>query len=49
MACIARRLDRDTRQVKRGPFLVLKVKGFDGLYDPRVEIGEDIHWICSGL
>ena len=49
MARIARRLDRDAGQIHGTAVLVFQIKGFDSFYDPRVEIGEDIHWVCSGF
>ena len=43
MAGVARRLDRDALEVERAAVRRLEVKASNGLVDPLVEIGEDVH------
>ncbi len=43
VAGVARRLDRDAREIQRAAIRCLEAKALDGLDDPLVEIGEDVH------
>ena len=43
MGGVARRLDRDARQIERAAVFAFQIKPLNGFYDSLVEIGEDVH------